>query len=107
MFDLDVLFWAAKGGDWSRWPFGPGFTSGWLLTLSKFVFIGLILAVILLALRFLFGPGGPFRDKELEQEAKEEKQRINEAVDILRRRLAAGEISEEEFEHKKRLIRRG
>lgn len=108
MFDPGrMIFLAANGGGWESWPFGAGFTAGWLMTLSKFVFIGLILGLIMLALRILFGPRGPLRDKDLEREAEEEKQRISEAMDILRKRLAAGEISEEEFERKKWLIKRG
>ncbi len=90
--------------DWSYWPFGEGFTGSWILILSKFVFIGVILAVILGFLRVLFGPRGFFRDKEMDIEAEQERQRVREAVDILRQRLARGEISEDEFEYKKWLL---
>jgi uncharacterized membrane protein len=108
MFEsVRMVFLAAQSEGWGTWPFGQGFTAGWLMTLSKFVFIGLILGLIMLALRFLFGPRGPLRDKDLEREAEEEKQRVNEAMDVLRKRLAAGEISEEELERKKILIKQG
>ncbi len=93
-----------KGSDWDFWPFGRGLTGGWVMILSKFVFIGAILAVILGFLRLLFGPAGYFRDKEMDLEAEEERKRIREAVDLLRQRLARGEISEEEFMRKKRLL---
>ncbi|WP_457570640.1 SHOCT domain-containing protein [Desulfovulcanus sp.] len=96
----------ARTDSWQYWPFGEGFTGGWLLTLSKFVFIGVILALIMGFLRFLFGPGGPLRDKEMDREAEEERKRIQEAVDILRKRLARGEITEEEFERKKWYLER-
>ncbi|MFO7727667.1 MAG: SHOCT domain-containing protein [Desulfonatronovibrio sp.] len=97
IFSLDEI-------DWSYWPFGEGFTGSWILILSKFVFIGLILAVIIGFLRLLFGPGGMFRDKEMDLEAEQERQKVREAVDVLRQRLARGEISDEEFEHKKWLL---
>lgn len=93
-----------NGSGWEFWPFGQGFTGGWIMTLSKFVFIGAILAVILGFLRLLFGPSGYFRDKEMDLEAEEERKRIRDAVDLLRQRLARGEISEEEFTRKKRLL---
>ncbi|RQD68118.1 MAG: SHOCT domain-containing protein [Desulfonatronovibrio sp. MSAO_Bac4] len=105
-----MLFWQTlavfglSNVDWSYWPFGEGFTGSWILTLSKFVFIGVILAVILGFLRILFGPKGIFRDKEMDLEAEQERERVREAVDILRQRLAKGEISEDEFEHKKWLL---
>ncbi|MFO7817325.1 MAG: SHOCT domain-containing protein [Thermodesulfobacteriota bacterium] len=106
MLDLNgVVLLAGQGGDWSSWPFGPGFTAGWLMSITKFVFIGLVLGLIMLVLRLLFGPKGPFRDKELEREAEEEKRKVQEAVDILNKRLAKGEISEEEFMRKKRMLR--
>lgn len=90
--------------DWSYWPFGEGFTGSWILALTKFLFIGAILAVILGFLRLLFGPKGFFRDEEMDREAEEERQKVREAVDVLRQRLARGEITEEEFEHKKWIL---
>ncbi|RQD64639.1 MAG: SHOCT domain-containing protein [Desulfonatronovibrio sp. MSAO_Bac4] len=90
--------------DWSYWPFGEGFTGSWILTLTKFIFVGVILAVILGFLRLLFGPKGFFRDEEMDREAEEERQKVREAVDVLRQRLVNGEITEEEFEHKKWIL---
>jgi len=93
---------SASGSPWRHWPFGPGLTGGWLLALSKFVFIGLVLALILWLLRWAFGPGGRFRDQEDEQE--QDRQSKLQAMDILRRRLAQGEITPEEFEDRKKLL---
>jgi uncharacterized membrane protein len=87
---------------WLAWPFGPGMTGGWLLTLSKFVFIGLVLALIIWLLRWAFGPGGPFRDKEFDDES--DRTSRNEALDILRKRFAQGEISLEEYEMRRRAL---
>ncbi len=101
-----VRLLVAHGRDWSMWPFGPGFTGSWLLTVTKFVFIGVILALIMLGLRLLFGPKGPLRDKDLDREAEEERKQVQESLEILRKRLARGEITEEEFERKERLLHR-
>ncbi len=98
-----IILFVQNKGSWSQWPFGASVTGSWLLALSKFVFIGIILAVIILILRFVFGPKGALRDKELDMEAKEEENK-KEAMNILRKRLARGDISIEEFEKKKRLL---
>ncbi|MFN2267185.1 MAG: SHOCT domain-containing protein [Desulfonatronovibrio sp.] len=97
MFNLSEI-------DWSYWPFGEGFTGSWILALTKFLFIGAILAVILGFLRLLFGPKGFFRDEEMDREAEEERQKVREAVDVLRQRLSRGEITEEEYERKKWIL---
>ena len=97
-----AVFNIQQGQNWSKWPFGPSFTGGWLLAISKFVFIGFVLALIILILRHLFGPGGRLRDPEFDTENSiQEKEG---PVQILERRLAQGEISEQEFQVKKRLI---
>jgi uncharacterized membrane protein len=93
---------SASSSPWRHWPFGPSLTGGWLLALTKFVFIGLVLALILWLLRWAFGPGGRFRDQEDERE--QNRQSKLEAMDILRRRLAQGEISPDEFEDRKKLL---
>ena len=103
---IDVLFAAGNPGDWSGFPFGPGFTGSWLLAVGKFVFIGLILGVILWVLRKFFGPGGPLRDRDLDREAEEIRAGRVEALKILDRRLASGEISNEEYLEKKSLLKK-
>jgi|SRR6056297_703415 len=99
---FDTTFLVNHGPGWFSWPFGPSFTGGWILSLSKFVFIGLVLALILWLLRWAFGPGGPLRDKEFD--CPSEEKTYDEALDILRKRMAKGEISLEEFEMRKRAL---
>ncbi len=98
-----LLFLVQRGGAWSHWPFGPGFVGGWLLTLSKFVFIGLVLAAILLVLRWAFGPGGRFRDQEFDR-PEEDSQGRSKALRILDERLASGEITPEEYRERKQAL---
>lgn len=101
---MDVLFAAGSPGDWSGFPFGPGLTGSWLLAVCKFVFIGLVLALIIWLLGKGFGPGGPLRDKDLDREAEAARAARLEALRILDRRLAEGEITDEDYVHKKRLL---
>jgi uncharacterized membrane protein len=95
---------AGQADSWSRWPFGPGLGGEWLATIGQFAFIGLILAGIILLLRLFFGPGGWLRDTDLDEEAEQDKRSRQEALDILRKRFAAGEITEQEFTERKRVI---
>ncbi len=93
-----------NGDFWSKWPFGPTITGSWLATLTKFVFIGLVLAFIIWLLRLAFGPGGFLRDKDLDRESEEARKSKEESLDILRKRLASGEISSEDYQERKRAI---
>ncbi|HDQ41016.1 MAG TPA: hypothetical protein ENN39_08335 [Desulfonatronum sp.] len=86
------LFAAQMPSEWSHWPFGPSILGGWLNMLTKFIFIGLVLVLIMYLLRYLFGPGGPMREETQAGEASDQ------ALEILRRRLASGEITLEEYE---------
>ncbi len=101
---IDVLFAAGNPGDWSAFPFGPGFTGSWLLAVCKFVFIGLVLTLIIWLLRKVFGPGGPLRDEGLDREAEAARAGRLEALRILDRRLASGEITDEDYVQKKKLL---
>ncbi len=49
------------------WPFGPGIEEGFFSVVLKFVFIAAILGGMAWLLRYLFGPGGPMRDKEFDE----------------------------------------
>jgi len=92
------MFTIQGPSQWSYWPFGPTILGGWLNMLTKFIFIGLILALIMYLLRYLFGPGGPMREDPQAEEGPDQ------AMEILRRRLASGEIPPEEYEHLRQLL---
>lgn len=102
----DLLGLARGHSQWTHWPFGPSFVGGWLNMLTKFVFIGLVLALMMYLLRFLFGPGGPMReDPSGDVGSVDEDQAVDVAVNILRRRLESGEIDQAEFERIQKLLR--
>nr|WP_321257452.1 SHOCT domain-containing protein [uncultured Pseudodesulfovibrio sp.] len=79
---------------WRAWPFNSGYGENLLPAIARLAFITLIMGAILLFLRFLFGPGGPLRDKELEQEAMEETAKERAETEEL---FAQGEITEMEY----------
>jgi len=95
---FELLFTAHGPSEWSHWPFGPTLLGGWLNMLTKFIFIGLILALIMYLLRYLFAPGGPMHENSPDADAPDQ------AMEILRRRLAAGEISPEEYERLRAML---
>ncbi|WP_207259619.1 SHOCT domain-containing protein [Desulfovibrio sp. Huiquan2017] len=80
---------------WRAWPFNSGYGEHILPAVARLLFVSLIMGAILLFLRLLFGPGGPLRDKELDEEARleTEKERAE-----LKERFEKGEISEPEYE---------
>ena len=94
---IPYLFSLSRGQHpWAMWPFGPGLEGGWLLSLSKLVFIALVLAFLALLLRWAFGPKGLFRGNR--QESREK------ALKALDMRLAQGEITPEEYTQRKRAL---
>ncbi|HXN03986.1 MAG TPA: SHOCT domain-containing protein [Candidatus Acidoferrum sp.] len=71
------MMWYYGGGGWN-----------WLwMTLMMLIFWGGVIAVAVWAIRSGLGS-----------------RRENDALDVLRRRLAAGEISQEDFEKTKRIL---
>jgi len=56
----------------------------------------------MLFLRFLFGPGGIWRDKELEAEAEAE---CREELAELEEKFKNGKISEQEYKRKRRCLK--
>ena len=72
-----------------------GWGGGWSLTmyLGMAAFWVGVVALVVLAVRSLVAPGQPRADAVVQRES---------AVDVLRRRYAAGEIDGAEFQQKKR-----
>ena len=86
---------------WTGWPFNSGYGGDWQTSLATYGFSALILVLICVFLRLLYGPGGIWRDKELEREAEEARQ---QALDELQASLQAGMITEAEYTRKKRAL---
>ena len=91
---VPVAAWA-QDGPWDRWGMHPmswmGGAWGLGMMLMMLVFWGLVIAGIVLAIRWLAGQG--------------ERSRSDRALDILRERYARGEIDKDEFEAKQRDLR--
>lgn len=100
---IEKLFSAASEipPEWQFWPFGPGFGERLLPSLAKLGFVALILGAIFLFLRILFGPGGRFRDKQMDKEAEEMRQR---ELKDLEERYERGEVSDIEYRYEKKRI---
>ncbi len=96
---LDFMAQADLPAKWRAWPFNSGTAGDWQTSLATYAFSALILGVICLFLRKLYGPGGIWRDKEMEREAEE--MRRQELAD-LERQLATGRISKPFYELKKK-----
>lgn len=94
----ELMFTVQGPSQWAHWPFGPSFLGSWLNMLTKFIFIGLVLALMMYLLRYLFGPGGPMREDTQTEEGPDQ------AMEILRRRLASGEVSPKEYEQLRQLL---
>ena len=90
-----ALAWAQeRGGDW-RWGMHP---MSWMwgawglgMMVMMLVFWGLVIAGVVVAIRWLAGQGG--------------RSGSDRALDILRERYARGEINKDEFEAKQRDLR--
>lgn len=84
--------------EWRAWPFNSGFGESIFPAIARMAFVTMIFAVIILFLRVLFGPNGFLRDKEMDREAEEERQR---ELAELEEKFAKGEI--DEFVYKMKL----
>jgi len=82
----------AQAQDWERWPRHPmwGIWNLWgfAMMAMMLVFSGVVIAGIVLGIRWMLSAGRPARE--------------DAALEILRQRYARGEIDREEFEAKKR-----
>jgi len=86
---------------WTGWPFNSGFGGDWQTSFATYAFSAIILGGICLFLRFLYGPGGIWRDKEMEREAEEAKRQAHAELEA---DLRAGRVSNAEYKLKKRAI---
>ncbi|MHC1788372.1 hypothetical protein [Solidesulfovibrio sp.] len=65
-----LVFFAATAVEpsWHKtWPFGPGIEEGFVSVVLKGIFIAAILGGMAWLLRWLFGPGGPLREREFDE----------------------------------------
>ncbi len=88
VFGQDLLFLAASTVEprWHEtWPFGPGLEEGFFSVVLKALFIAAILGGMAWLLRYLFGPGGPLRDKEFDEPDPELRQHRDDHDDKERR----------------------
>jgi len=99
---LNGFFDFLDSPQWRAWPFNSGYGEHIFPALARLAFVTLIIGAILLFLRLLFGPGGPLRDKELEEEARLETERERAEVE---ERFARGEISEVEYRIKMKALK--
>lgn len=77
--------------DFHTWPFGVGVSDGFLFIILKFLFIGLILGAIILILKLILGDSFK-RDTP------------PDPLEVLKIRLAKGEVSEEEYSRLRSII---
>jgi putative membrane protein len=100
---LNIGSQAALPSKWDGWPFNSGYGGDWQTTLATCAFSALILAAICLFLRALYGPKGIWRDKDMEREAEETKQR---ELAQLEASFRSGRMTQAEYTMKKRTIER-
>lgn len=79
---------------WNGWPFHYGFGGDWESTLATFAFSALILGVICVFLRLLYGPRGIWRDHEMDREAEQMRQKARAELEAAYR---AGRIDEIDY----------
>lgn len=100
---LNVSVQTSLPSKWTGWPFNSGVSGDWETSLATYAFSFAILAVICLFLRFLYGPKGIWRDKEMEREAEENRRLEHARLDA---DFRAGKLSKQVYELKKRAIDR-
>jgi len=92
---------AALPTKWTGWPFNSGFGGDWQTSFATYAFSAIILGGICLFLRLLYGPGGIWRDKEMEREAEEARRKAHAELEA---DLRAGRVSNAVYKMKKRAI---
>ncbi|MEF2144993.1 MAG: SHOCT domain-containing protein [Desulfovibrionaceae bacterium] len=105
--DLNLLHFLAQPtplvSGWEFWPFSSGTGEKWLPMLARIGFMLAILAVVAGFLRFLHGPKGILRDKELDIEAEQMRQ---EELAELDREYQRGDLPESIYKRRKKHIER-
>ena len=86
---------------WDIWPFNAGYGGDWQTSLATYAFSALILGVICVFLRLLYGPKGIWRDKEMDREAEAMTRR---ELQELAAQYSRGQISKRLYEAKKRSL---
>jgi uncharacterized membrane protein len=103
--ELQLFFSRAASSGWEFWPFGPGYGGGWGPVLARYGFALVLLVLVALFLRLLFGPGGRLRPKEFGTEHIQRRKERKEKLKSLKARRKRGEISPAEyFEARQRLM---
>jgi uncharacterized membrane protein len=86
---------------WEVWPFSSGGEEPILFVLTKGLFIIAIFAVVILFVRWAFGPGGALAEPWMREEWAQRRQR---QLDQLEQDLAEGKITRQRYERKKRKL---
>lgn len=93
---LPAVAWAQQGHPYDGSHMWDGGWHGWLIgPLMMIVFLALAVAVVVLLVRWLGGPG---------YGASHAPPPAGTALDILKERFARGEIDREEFEERRRVL---
>lgn len=100
---LTVSVQTSTPSKWAGWPFNSGVSGDWETSLATYAFSFVILAIICLFLRLLYGPKGIWRDKEMDREAEENRRQEHTRLDA---EFRAGKLTKQLYELKKRSIDR-
>lgn len=93
----------AQRTKWDFWPFNSGVTGDWQTSLATYAFSAVILGVICLFLRLLYGPKGIWRDHDMDREAEAELRRERAELDA---DLRAGRINKALYDLKMKALDR-
>lgn len=91
-----------QGSGWETWPFGSDWENLWA-SAARLLFVAVILGALAWLLRVLYGPKGRFRDRELDEEARQAKDRALEDLEARRER---GDVGDAEYKYRRRSIER-
>ena len=86
---------------WDTWPFSSGLEESWAFIVTKGLFIIAIFVVIILFVRWLFGPGGRLAEPWMREEWARQRQ---EELANLEARYARGELDAASYERRKKKL---